>query len=190
MLALICLLSVLGLQSVVAVSDPGSYVYPDNFLATFSSTSTGGASGTFLYYLNQYGQGRYKWSVDVASTFAFSEAAVTAGCSFSDMAAQGMKYHFHTYWTDTTSDSSNVCGSATTGPENHYDPYLACSGSSQNAATLCPALNRTAADGYTYGCSASAYANGSYALCEAGDLSGKFGNMMGVLSADGTNLGK
>lgn len=91
-----------------------------------------------------------------------------------------LKYHIHSYWTNTTSTNTYVistCG-ATGG---HFDPYLACSQSSQyqtSPATypgpLCPLLNRVAPN-YTYPCSATNFNGGNLQGCEVGDLSGKFG---------------
>ena len=159
-----------------AISNGGSYVYPNGFVSNFDSVDTGGVSGSFQYYINQHGQGEYSWSLTMDSNFQFSASAVTAGCSIESVKANGLKYHIHTYWTNTT-DSSNQCGTATTGTENHYDPYLACSASSQYISTHCVNVSRTAAAGYTYACNPTVYANGSYALCEVGDISSKFGNM-------------
>ena len=57
-----------------------------------------------------------------------------------------------------------------------YDPNLACSESSESHQTLCPALNRTLAQGYQYTCVGSQY---EYAYtdpdgrCAVGDISGK-----------------
>ena len=160
-----------------AISNGGSYIFPNGFVSNFDSIDTGGVSGVFQYYVNKYGQGEYSWDLTMDSNFEFSAAAVTAGCSMSNVKTNGLKYHIHTYWTNTTA-SSNQCGTATTGTENHYDPYLACSASSQYINSLCVNTSRTAAKGYTYGCNPTVYANGSYALCEVGDISSKFGNMM------------
>jgi len=57
-----------------------------------------------------------------------------------------------------------------------YDPNLACSESSESHQTLCPAINRTFAQGYHYTCVGSqyeyAYANPD-GKCAVGDISGK-----------------
>ena len=100
----------------------------------------------------------------------------------------GLKYHIHTYWTNSTDDSSNVCGSAASGCQGHYDPYLACSTTSQNYGSLCTSLNRISGS-YTYGCNSTVYSAGHVALCEVGDLSGKFGAMTQISSTDYTFTG-
>jgi hypothetical protein len=85
-----------------------------------------------------------------------------------------MTDHFHSYWTDTERVSTTTCATA----GGHYDPFLACGTSSEDKAGLCVSLNRTVDQGYTYGCSSTNYASGHHALCEVGDISGKFGRMM------------
>jgi len=122
-------------------------------------------------YINSKGTAQYSWNIDL------SQYTNTIGCNL----GAGIKYHIHSYWANETATSSSVCGSAFTGTQNHYDPYLACSPSSQSINTLCPALNRTATSSppYNYNCSSGLYALGHVALCEVGDLSGKFGMMKG-----------
>ena len=83
-------------------------------------------------------------------------------------------YHIHTSWTNTTTSSSagsDYCGAANTG--GHYDPNLACGYSSSS----CLALNRSSAA--RYDCNHENYDAGEYALCQIGDLSGKFGTIYG-----------
>lgn len=83
-------------------------------------------------------------------------------------------YHIHTAWVNTSTTSSagsNYCGAAYTG--GHYDPNLACGYSSG----LCSSLNRTSA--VAYDCNHVNYDAGLYALCQVGDLSGKFGTIFG-----------
>lgn len=87
-----------------------------------------------------------------------------------------MADHLHNFWTDSANSSTTTCAAA----GSHYDPFLACGPSSDNGAKLCTTLGRTAAQGYTYGCSATSFAAGYYSSCEVGDLSGKFGRMMPV----------
>ena len=83
-------------------------------------------------------------------------------------------YHIHTSWTNTSTSSSagsDYCGAANTG--GHYDPNLACGYSSSS----CLALNRSSAA--MYECNHDNYDAGLYALCQIGDLSGKFGTIYG-----------
>jgi len=93
----------------------------------------------------------------------------------------GLKYHLHSYWTNTTASNTDVTSScvATGG---HFDPAFACGSSSQyqSSPKLCPSLNRTATAGYSYSCSAPNFAAGNLFNCEVGDLSGKFGAVIGT----------
>lgn len=167
------------------ISSPIPAEITSTYGATIDAAETGGASGAFTYSTNADNQGIYSWSIDFPSDFVFSDDAASGGCTFANVATQGLKYHFHTAWDNSTAYSSNVCGTATTGTQNHYDPYLACSSASQAISTLCEDVNRTASFGYVYGCNPSDYSTGSYTLCEVGDISGKFGNMMGVNTSSG-----
>lgn len=93
----------------------------------------------------------------------------------------------HSFWTDSAYSSTTTCGDA----GGHYDPYLACGSSSQNHGDLCAALSRTSDLGYTYACDKTDYANGHLAICEVGDLSGKFGKLYpdenGIVKGDITD---
>ncbi len=62
---------------------------------------------------------------------------------------------------------------------DHYDPFLACSASSQDKTTLCPALSRTSPS-YIYNCHPNTFSTGNWSACELGDISGKFGHMSAV----------
>ena len=139
------------------------------YLATFQASASGGVSGTFEVKINSNGGAKYTWSID-ANNFASKFSSKCSGASVT-----GLTYHIHSYWKNTTSGSSGLtgCSSAITG--GHYDPYLACSSSSQSAAGNCTLLGRTLALGYSYSCK---YSSGHYETCELGDLSGKFGNAM------------
>lgn len=112
------------------------------------------------------GTARYRFSIDMSK---FDPGT----CDISD----GLTYHIHTYWTNssTKSGANGYCNGPYTG--GHFDPNLACSGSSQNIGSLCVDIGRTSTSTppYTYSCSAATYAAGHYAFCEVGDLSGKFG---------------
>ena len=121
--------------------------------------------GYFQMKVN-HGVGSYSFSLDM------SEFADATTCDLSN----GLYYHLHTSWNDDEKVSglgSDDCSSTITG--GHYDPNLACSASSQDAAGKCVALERTSDLGYSYNCSSSVYNAGIYAQCEVGDLSGKFG---------------
>jgi hypothetical protein len=127
-----------------------------------SSIDADGATGYFDLEIDN-GKALYNWYLDL------TEFSTTCDLS------QGLTYHIHSYWTDDTTSSATLGACASTYTGGHYDPNLACSGSSQDIAGLCVDINRTAALGYTYSCSPSNYADGHYALCEVGDISGKFG---------------
>ena len=94
----------------------------------------------------------------------------------------GLKYHIHSYWTNTTASNTASCAASNTG--GHFDPYFACGTSSQyqTSPILCPSLNRTASLGFTYPCTASNFAAGNL-QCEVGDLSGKFGAVRNTTTA-------
>ena len=86
----------------------------------------------------------------------------------------GMRFHLHALWTSSnvTASTLDQCGAGFTG--GHYDPNFACASASAWAKTACTALNRTAAQGYTYPCSPSTFATRP-GTCEIGDTSGKYG---------------
>lgn len=72
----------------------------------------------------------------------------------------------------------------------HYDPFLACGGSSEDKGSHCVELNRTASQSYNYACNSADYSTGHVAICEVGDLSGKFGPMMPSLANNMVFVGK
>ncbi len=111
----------------------------------------------------------YTYSLDLTNFSGFG-----ATCNPSN----GLSYHAHTLWTNSTVDSSSnaFCGAAYT--SGHYDPSLACSSASEDIKSKCVSLGRTAASAWTYPCTADAYSKGNLALCEVGDFSGKFGALM------------
>lgn len=137
-----------------------AYGSGNSYTASFDETTTGvfGAMMMKIAPAEMF----FSYSID------FSNYETTCDLS------QGLTYHVHSFWTDSETSSIKTCGDA----GGHYDPYLACGPSSQEHSGLCTSLNRTADQGYTYGCSVDAYASGKYYACEAGDLSGKFGRMM------------
>jgi hypothetical protein len=122
------------------------------------------SSGYFYMGLGG-GIGIYDFAVDLSNV---------TNCDFKQFPR--VKYHIHTFAINDTDQPPKVvsCGDA----GGHYDPNLACGESSEAHDKFCPALNRTAAQGYTYRCLSgvpvSKYNNPS-GLCEVGDLSGKFG---------------
>jgi hypothetical protein len=126
---------------------------------------TAGVSGYFNMNIEN-GTALYKFSIDMSK---FDPGT----CDISD----GLTYHIHSYWTNTstTSGANGYCGVPYTG--NHFDPNLACGPSSQNAGSLCVDIGRTSTSTptYSYACNTANYGSGHYAFCEVGDLSGKFG---------------
>jgi len=92
--------------------------------------------------------------------------------------SQGLNYHVHSYWfnTSTTSASNGFCGDTNTG--GHYDPNFACSGASQNYSTACTDIGRIPSNNYVYSCTPALYQAGKYSMCEVGDISGKNGVLM------------
>lgn len=155
-----------------------------SFVATFSPLSTGGVKGYFQYNVNSWLVGTYSWNLDL-NNFIIPASAAAVGCTQDIIQREGLLYHIHSYWTNSSYDSSNICGSGTTGPQGHYDPYLACSTTSQSYGdSLCAKLDRVPSS-YSYNCTNSVYSSGRVAQCEVGDLSGKFGPMISVSS---TNL--
>lgn len=144
-----------------------------DYCATFQAKDAGGVDGIFSMNVEN-GTALYRYNLDVSS---FDPG----DCDLSE----GLSYHIHTYWTNTstTSGAGAYCGASYTG--GHFDPNLACSASSQSASTLCVDIGRTvdSVPSYAYSCSGN-YETGHYAYCEVGDLSGKFG--LAMPNEDGT----
>lgn len=134
------------------------------YCATFDSSSSEGATGYFLLSIEN-GTSSHSFFL------ALNEFSTTCDLN------QGLAYHIHTNWLNTTTMSSSnaYCAKALTG--NHYDPNLACGPNSEDSNDLCADLGRTSSSGYHYSCSASNYSMGKYSYCEVGDLSGKFGRV-------------
>ena len=149
------------------------------YIARFSPSSTGGVSGSFEVKVNSNGGAAYAWSID-ANNFKTQLAAKCAGY------ASGLTYHIHSYWKNGTSASAALEGCAAGVTGGHYDPFLACSTSSQSVAGNCTLLGRTVSAGYSYSCK---YSSGHYETCELGDLSGKFGYATPVSASDLTFSG-
>jgi hypothetical protein len=173
---LIALVASTVLASLVGASSPVlPYPSPQKYCGTFDSGDASGIKGVFGMKIDsQTGTGTYGWSLDLNGyTQATSEGY--------DINSP-LKWHIHTYWTDTSKTSASLtgCGASNTG--GHYDPTLACGTASQYQSypttntTYCKALGRTADDGYVYPCGTpSNYFDGEFSNCEVGDLSGKFG---------------
>lgn len=138
------------------------------YTAKLDPSSSSGASGFFQMEYAANSRATYTYNLDLTSFTGFAST-----CNPSN----GLTYHAHSFWTNSTSDSgaNAFCGASYTG--GHYDPSLACSGSSEDIKANCVALGRTADKGYVYAnqCNSAAYAAGNQALCEVGDFSGKFG---------------
>ena len=129
-----------------------------------------GASGYFQMSM-ELGSSHYSFNIDL-SKFDFDEAL---GVGKKDSCIEkGLKWHLHTNWNTTESSDFGKSCDATGG---HYDPNLACSPSSESAATLCPLISRVSPT-YTYSCSKNFYDSMLYSYCEVGDFSGKFGNAL------------
>jgi hypothetical protein len=140
----------------------------NKFLASFADAGNG-MEDSFFQMSVDGGSASYEYKLDLSG--------LDTTCDLS----QGLTYHFHTYWTDDAAKAStSTCGDA----GGHFDPFLACGPSSQDSAGLCPMLNRTADQGYTYPCTADRYASGHHAECEVGDISGKFGRMMPTVAGE------
>ena len=140
-------------------------VSADEFCATleWDSTNVGWIA------VNIDGNGRALWDYHLD----LSSVDFPPTCFANKPITEGFNYHVHSFWDDQNTFSPSTCG--TTG--GHYDPSLACGPKSQNIGTLCASLNRIAPL-YNYTCSRSSFLdNGLYNLCEAGDLSGKFGKV-------------
>jgi hypothetical protein len=136
----------LSLTSIETVNNTNA-----KFCASFSSEATTGVSGYFAMMI-QSGVAKYAFNLDLASL------TNDQGC---DVATSGLKYHIHSYWMNDTSSSTygpDYCGSA----GGHYDPALACSTSSEYSSSICPAINRTVATGYSYTCSPTIFSAGDF----------------------------
>lgn len=178
----VALIAVLTLICAIIVTESSTITGNNGtFLATFDTEYTSGASGYFNYSTDGSGASFYSMYLDLQS-FSIPQSAVDNDCTLDIIKTSGLKYHIHTYWTNTTADSSYLCSSTSA----HFDPALACSANSENYAGFCTDLNRTAANGYTYACSSAVFASGNYSLCEDSDLSGKFG-VLKAISTDSTS---
>ncbi|KAG7388997.1 ATP-dependent DNA helicase Q4 [Phytophthora pseudosyringae] len=111
--------------------------------------------------------------VDQSAVQAFDRACVEPVTEY--------KWHIHARWSSRDRSASFAqCSLRATG--NHYDPLFACSPDSEHVD-----LPRCKAKSAKYTCNPENYAENAR-LCEKGDLSGKFGNL--VLSDEQTVMGK
>ena len=143
------------------------------YCAVVNPKTAGGAAGYFALTIDEAkGVSYYNSAVDLS---LFKTTCATR---------KGIKYHIHSYWTNSSvfsSSGSTYCGASFTG--GHYDPYLGCSSTSQYASSppLCGRAYRNSTYGYTYNCSSASFGSKSGSVtgyepsCEVGDLSGKFG---------------
>jgi hypothetical protein len=123
------------------------------YCGTFSVDESANAKGYFAMKIS-YGVAYYSFQVNLSS-FSYLSSC--------DVETSGLKFHIHKTWTNTTVSSSagtTYCGSTYTG--GHYDPNYACSPSSEFIDSICPAIGKTTASGYTYSCNTSIYAQGNY----------------------------
>lgn len=143
------------------------------YCAVVNPKTAGGAAGYFALTIDEAGGiASYNSAVDL-SLFKTT-------CAIS----KGVKYHIHSYWTNSSvlsSSGTTYCGASFTG--GHYDPYLGCSSTSQYSSSppLCGRAYRNSTFGYVYNCSSASFGSKSGSVtgyepaCEVGDLSGKFG---------------
>lgn len=159
-----------------------AYFPTTNYCATFAPSTTGKAAGYFAMQIDEAaGLAYYNFKVDL-SQFANSNQ-----CNL----ANGLKYHIHSYWTNSTATSTFTTPTDSRCDQTgaHYDPYFACSTVSQfyvNKPNLCQKIYRTSAQGYTYSCNSTSFGSKSNSQigksygCEVGDLNGKFGLVYGT----------
>lgn len=159
---------ILSLATIIATFS--SFVKATQYCATIIAAEAAGASGYVALDITE-GVAKYSFNLNL-NNYNLPTTGNYAACN---LATSGLKYHVHSYWLNSTSASTAnaYCGATIAG--GHYDPNLACSGSSQYAATLCPHINRTVATGYTYTCNSTLYSSGQYSYCEVGDIAGKAG---------------
>lgn len=132
------------------------------YCAHIESSAAQGAFGWFAMEIDSTtGSATYKFKVDFTD--------YSGSCDVT----KGVNYHIHTDWASSDDSSVTQCGDSDTG--GHYDPNYACGSASQYYTTTCASMGRVPASGYTYGCNKDTFQSGDFAVCEVGDLSGKFG---------------
>mmetsp|Transcript_18029 Transcript_18029/g.33506 ORF Transcript_18029/g.33506 Transcript_18029/m.33506 type:complete len:223 (-) Transcript_18029:86-754(-) len=148
--------------TLVASANAGKY-----YCAKIEPDSASGAKGYFSMSYSSGINAKFELDLDLSN---FEGEAST--CTIEN----GLTYHIHTTWADSSVSSS---ANAQCGPDytsGHYDPSLACSSASEDINDRCASLGRT---GDNYPCDADDFESGNFAVCEQGDLSGKFGSLTG-----------
>ena len=154
-----------------------SFPVQTSYCASFNPVTTNGVSGFFTVTVDTaQGLAYYDFSINLSKYLAGVNG--NPSCNLK----KGLKYHIHSYWTNSSMSTygANSCGASQTSA--HYDPNFACSPYSQyeTAPTLlCGKLFRTSPH-YQYTCNSTVFGSGKLDNCEVGDLSGKFGPSMGV----------
>lgn len=155
-----------------------SYPAQTSYCASFNPATTNKVAGYFAATINTAeGLAYYDFSVNLSKYLAGVNG--NPSCDLS----KGLKYHIHSYWTNSSSTSTygaNSCGASQT--SSHYDPTFACSPYSQYVTAptlLCGKIFRTSPQ-YHYTCNSTVFGSGKLDNCEVGDLSGKFGPSVGV----------
>jgi len=145
-----------------------AYVEATQYCATINPAEAAGADGYVALNIAD-GVAKYSFNLDLNNY----DLPTTGDYSSCSLATSGLKYHVHSYWLNSTYDSAAnaYCGASISG--GHFDPNLACSGSSQYASSLCMDLSRTSTAGYTYTCNTTLYNSGQNSYCEVGDIAGK-----------------
>jgi hypothetical protein len=136
----------------------------------FDAASAAGVDGTIRVQYDSDSSSKAKISADLDfSKVVLSEITKFDGNCTSEIVEY--KWHIHVKWPSATkqSDKLGQCSKALTG--NHYDPTKACGPNSEFAET--PECDTKIA---TYACNPGNY-TANPAVCEKGDLSGKFGGL-------------
>ncbi|GMF65731.1 unnamed protein product [Phytophthora lilii] len=140
------------------------------FVYHFDAASAAGVEGAIHF---RYA-GDASSSSTVSAALDFSRVNQSAVQSFDRMCAGPVteyKWHIHVRWSSSQrSASSKQCSMPATG--NHYDPLFACSPDSEHVDS--PQCKAKIAK---YSCNPTSYGKNPR-VCEKGDLSGKFGNLV------------
>lgn len=132
--------------------------------AKFDPKEASGASGKFSMLITASGRASYQWSLDLTN---FN--GLHPNCNSTVIKKHGLKFGIYTGDLNVTTNMSSVgcvnCG-------GRYDPYLACSKTSEFSSSFCKSILKS------YNCTKSTFSDGHSEYCEVGDLSGKFGVMI------------
>ena len=153
----------IALSTIASASASSKY-----YCANIDPTVSDGAKGFFQMEYTSNNKATYTYHLDLLEFSGYSDTCYPN---------EGLAYHAHSFWTDskTSSGGNSACGAPATG--GHYDPFLACSGASQDIKDKCAILGRA---GDNYPCNSDDFKSGNYALCEVGDFSGKYGALQPV----------